>query len=527
MWQNAFDNRTLNTFASFGTAFANRRRRLGAIDVAPGNGTAARKADHLRINIEDDVAAKGIDNGFDAYRFVHCALPEMDLDAIDTTTELFGRRLAAPLLISCMTGGTSQARSINRALARVVQRNGLAMGLGSGRVLLEHPELVDTFDVRALAPDALLLANLGAVQLNKGCGVDECRLLVDMLGADALVLHLNALQEALQTHGDTCFEGLLTRIADVCERLDKPVIVKEVGWGIAPDAVQALFDAGVAAVDVAGAGGTSWSEVERHRIEPAWRNRVAASFAGWGISTAECLRNARRVAPGRLVFASGGVRDGIDIAKAIALGADLVGIAGPFLRAAALGENAAEEFARECVEVLRIAMFGVGAQTLSELRLTPRCRRRDEDLGNSRSVRLAYRTEGASKFHDITEDVAGAVRSSGVRNGLVHVYSTHTTAAIRINENEELLLRDFERLLERVAPAGAGVYEHDDIPRRIGVSPDEPVNGHAHCRHLLLSSSETLPVVEGAIALGKWQRIFLIELCSRRDREVVVQVVGA
>ena len=529
MWQNAFDNRTLNSFASFGNAFAQRRKRHsnGDIGVVSSDGTAARKADHIRINLEDDVAAKGIDNGFDAYRFIHCALPEVDLDAIDTSTEVFGRRLAAPLLVSCMTGGTSEARRINRILAHVVQRHGLAMGLGSGRVLLEHPELVDTFDVRAIAPDALLLANLGAVQLNKGCGVSECRRLVDMLAADALVLHLNALQEALQSDGDTCFEGLLERIAAVCERLDRPVIVKEVGWGIAPDTVKALFDAGVAAVDVAGAGGTSWSEVERHRIEAAWRHRVAASFAGWGISTAECLRNARRVAPSERIFASGGVRDGIDIAKAIALGADLVGIAGPFLRAAAQGEDAAADFARECVEVLRIAMFGVGARTLSELHRTPRCRRRDEDLTDTRTVRLAYRTEGASKFHDITADVAAAVKSSGVRDGLVHVYSTHTTAAIRINENEELLLRDFERFLERVAPAGDGAYEHDDLHRRTGISPDEPQNGHAHCRHLLLSSSETLPIVGGAIVLGKWQRIFLVELCSQRNREVVVQVVGA
>ncbi|MBV8367022.1 MAG: type 2 isopentenyl-diphosphate Delta-isomerase [Candidatus Eremiobacteraeota bacterium] len=528
MWQNAFDNKAVSTFASIGSAFVNRRARTGNGSLAPvDGGTASRKADHIRINIEDDVASKGIDNGFDAYRFVHCALPEVDLDAIETSTELFGRRLAAPILISCMTGGTSEAREINRTLARVVQGAGLAMGLGSGRVLLEHPELLDTFNVRPLAPDALLFANLGAVQLNRGCGVEECRRLVDMLSADALVLHLNALQEALQPDGDTCFDGLLGRIAEVCARLERPVIVKEVGWGIASDVVEQLFSAGVSAIDVAGAGGTSWSEVERHRIEAAWRNRVAASFAGWGISTAECLRDARRVAPDKHIFASGGIRDGIDIAKAIALGADLVGIAGPFLRAAAAGEQAAADLAREWIEVLRIAMFGVGAKTLAHLRATPRCRRRDDGDAALRSERLHYRTEGASKFHDITEDVAAAVKRSGVRNGLVHVYSTHTTAAIRINENEELLLGDFERFLERVAPAGNGAYEHDDIPRRVGVAPDEPVNGHSHCRHLLLSSSETLPVVEGVIALGRWQRIFLIELCSSRERDVVVQVIGA
>ncbi|HZV78851.1 MAG TPA: type 2 isopentenyl-diphosphate Delta-isomerase [Candidatus Binatus sp.] len=528
MWQNAFDNKALSTFASMGSAFINRRGRNGngGLTTVEG-GTASRKADHIRINIEDDVAAKGIDNGFDAYRFVHCALPEVDLNAIDMSTELFGRRLAAPILISCMTGGTAEARDINRTLARVVQDARLAMGLGSGRVLLEQPGLLDTFDVRGFAPDALLLANLGAVQLNRGVGVNECRRLVDMLSADALVLHLNALQEALQPNGDTCFEGLLGRIAQVCEGLGKPVIVKEVGWGIAPDIVEQLFDAGVSAVDIAGAGGTSWSEVERHRIEAAWRNRVAASFAGWGISTAQCLRDARAVSPNGRIIASGGIRDGIDIAKAIALGADLVGIAGPFLRAAAAGDHAAADLAREWIEVLRIAMFGVGAKSLAELRGTPRCRHREDDGVALRTERLRYRTEGTSKFHDITDDVAAAVYRSGVRNGLVHVYSMHTTAAIRINENEELLLGDFERFLDRVAPAGNGAYEHDDIPRRVGVPPDEPLNGHSHCRHLLLSSSETLPLVDGTMALGRWQRIFLIELCSSRERDVVVQVVGA
>jgi len=507
------------------TAFGSQRRHNGGNGVVPDS-TAARKADHIRINIEDDVAAKGIANGFEDYHFVHRALPDVDLAAVDTSTELFGRQLAAPLLVSCMTGGTSEAREINRTLARVVQANGLAMGLGSGRVLLEHPELADTFDVRPIAPDALLFANLGAVQLNRGCGVDECRRLVDLLQADALVLHLNALQEALQPDGDTCFRGLSTRIAEVCSRLGKPVIVKEVGWGIAADMVEELFAAGVAAVDVAGAGGTSWSEVERHRIEAPWRARVAASFAGWGISTAECLRQARRVAPTGLIFASGGVRDGIDVAKAIALGADLVGIAGPFLRAAAAGEDEALDLAREYIEVLRIAMFSLGVRELAGLQSTPRCRRRDDGAVETRTARLTYRTEGTNKFHDITDDVAAAVGASGVRNGLVHVYSTHTTAAIRINENEELLMRDFERFLERVAPAGNGAYEHDEIERRVGVPADEPVNGHSHCRHLLLASSETLPVVNGALALGQWQRIFLIELCSSRERDVVVQVLG-
>jgi len=332
--------------------------------------TPARKADHLRINVEHDVAAKGVDAGFGAYRFTHRALPEIDFDHVDTSVELFGRRLRAPLLISCMTGGTPDARRINRRLARVAQNFGFAMGLGSGRALIESPDLVGTFEVRSRAPDVLIFANLGAVQLKKGYGIDECRRLVELLRADALVLHLNPLQEALQPEGDTAFAGVLDAIARLCASAPFPIVVKEVGWGIAPADVRALVDAGVAAVDVAGAGGTSWSEVERHRIADAWRANVAAAFAGWGIPTARALVEARAAAPETTLIASGGVRDGLDAAKALALGADMVGMAAPFLKAADAGLEAAEDLARELVETLRIAMFCVGARAPRELRGT-------------------------------------------------------------------------------------------------------------------------------------------------------------
>ena len=334
------------------------------------NATPSRKAEHLRINVEHDVAAKGINTGFEAYRFRHRALPEMDLADADPSVELFGHRLASPLLISCMTGGTPEAKRINRRLARVAQKHSLAMGLGSGRALLESPKSLATFAVRADAPDVLLFANLGAVQLNKGYGHDDCRRLVELLSADALVLHLNPLQEALQPEGDTCFTGLLARIAQLCARVAFPIVVKEVGWGIAASDVRALFDAGVAAVDLAGAGGTSWSEVERHRIAEPWRSRVAAAFRGWGIPTARALVEARMVVPSATLIASGGVRDGLDAAKALALGADLVGIAGPFLRAAHESFDAADALACELMETLRIAMFCTGARTPHDLRST-------------------------------------------------------------------------------------------------------------------------------------------------------------
>jgi isopentenyl-diphosphate Delta-isomerase len=333
----------------------------------PPDQTSSRKADHLRINIDRDVAAKGVAPGFDDYAFAHRALPEIDFDEVDTSTEFLGRRLAAPLLVSCMTGGTPQARDINRRLARVAQSFGFAMGLGSGRALIEAPDRLPSFEVRSEAPGILLFANLGAVQLNKGYDIDECRRLVELLQADALVLHCNPLQEALQPEGDSCFRGLLGKIEHLCAQAEFPIVVKEVGWGIGVDQVRALFDAGVAAVDLAGAGGTSWSEVERHRIAEPWRARVAAEFAGWGIPTARCLIEARAVAPNEPLIASGGVRSGLDAAKALALGADLVGLAGPFLRAADRGEETAAELARELVETLRVAMFCVGARRITEL----------------------------------------------------------------------------------------------------------------------------------------------------------------
>jgi isopentenyl-diphosphate Delta-isomerase len=489
-----------------------------------GATTRERKADHIRINLEEDVSAKGVSSGFERYRFVHRALPEIDLDQIDLRLELFGRRLSAPIFISCMTGGVPQAGAINAILAGVAEDLGLAIGVGSGRVLLERPDVLPTFDVRRFAPSSPIFANIGAVQLNRGVGVDECRRLVDLIRADALVLHLNPLQEALQPEGDTDFGGLLLRIADLCHQIDVPIIVKEVGWGIAPDTVAALLQAGVSAIDVAGAGGTSWSEVERHRMESAVRRRVAAAFADWGVPTADAIREARKIAPDALLFASGGIRTGMDAAKAIALGADMVGVAGPFLRAAAEGREAVYDLAEEFIEVLRTVMFCVGAPNLMELRATSRLIPEGVQQIAAYTEQLRYATSGTGDFVDITDDVVALVERSGIQNGLVAICSAHTTAAIRVNENEPLLLHDFREMLNRIVPAGS--YEHGDMDRRIGVPPNEPVNGHAHCRHLLLSSSESLPVISGSLPLGEYQRVFLIELCSARNRQVTVQVVG-
>jgi isopentenyl-diphosphate delta-isomerase len=332
--------------------------------------TARRKADHLRINLEEDVRAKGISSGFEAYRFEHQALPELDLAAVATDSVLFGKKLAAPLLISSMTGGVEQAQTINRRLAAVAQRIGIAMGLGSQRIAIERPEAAALFQIRDIAPDILLFGNLGAVQLNYGYGVEQCRRAIEMVGADGLFLHLNPLQEAVQNEGNVDFSGLLARIEAVCRGLTVPVIVKEVGWGISGAVAQQLFDAGVAAIDVAGAGGTSWSEVEKHRAASPLRARVAGAFAGWGIGTADSLVAVRRVAPDLPVFASGGIRNGIDVAKAVALGASLAGLASPVLKAAVRSEEAALEELEATIQELRISMFCVGAGSLAELRGT-------------------------------------------------------------------------------------------------------------------------------------------------------------
>jgi isopentenyl-diphosphate Delta-isomerase len=331
---------------------------------------SSRKSDHIRINLEEDVRSS-LTTGLERYRFIHQALPEINLADVDQSQVLFKRKVQAPILISSMTGGTAEAGRINRILAEAAQQIGVVMGVGSQRAALEHPEVAETFCVRQYAPDIVLLANLGAVQLNYTYTIDHCRRAVEMIEADALILHLNALQEAVQPEGDTRFAGLLARIEAVCRRLEVPVIVKEVGWGISEKAAQMLTSAGVAAIDVAGAGGTSWSQVEKFRIQDESLARVAAAFRGWGIPTAESIEMVRRGAPDTLIFASGGLRSGVDIAKCIALGASLGGMAGPFLKAA---DRSLEETVQTLNEVrreLQICMFACGAANLSQLQATP------------------------------------------------------------------------------------------------------------------------------------------------------------
>lgn len=331
-----------------------------------------RKADHIRINLEEDVDFKRVTTGLERYTFMHCALPELDLADIDTSLTFFGKPLTAPLLISSMTGGTERARKINLTLAEAAQAFGMAMGLGSMRAAIADESLAASYEVRSVAPDIVLFANLGAVQLNYGYGVTHCQRAVDMVAADALILHFNVLQEAVQPEGDGNFANLLPKIEQVCRQLPVPVIAKEVGWGFSAETARQLANAGIAAIDVAGAGGTSWSQVEMYRAPTARLARVAGAFIDWGIPTADSIRYCREAAPELPIIASGGLKTGIDIAKCIALGAQVGGLAGEFLRAADTdGVAGAVELAGTLTDELRVAMFCAGAGSLDALAQTP------------------------------------------------------------------------------------------------------------------------------------------------------------
>lgn len=332
--------------------------------------TQTRKADHLRICLEDDVQFRQT-NGLDQYRFTHSCLPEVNLSEVDLKTQFLGKTLKAPLLISSMTGGTEQAKMINSRLAVAAQQHGLAMGVGSQRIAVENPNVAHTFAMRSLAPDAMLFANLGAIQLNYTYGLEQCLQVVDILEADALILHLNPLQECIQPHGDTNFKGLLAKIKQLCKQVNVPVIAKEVGNGISQEMATKLIEAGVDIIDVAGAGGTSWAKVESERAENNLQRRLGETFADWGISTADCIVQIREQHPNLPLIASGGLRNGMEVAKAIALGADLAGLAFPFLQAASESETAIDELIELLISELKTVLFCTGNANLTELKRSP------------------------------------------------------------------------------------------------------------------------------------------------------------
>ena len=336
--------------------------------------TQQRKKEHLELCLDTEAVTHPQGAGLDRYSFLHNALPELDIGEIDLSTTFLGKPLKAPILISSMTGGFELARKVNRNLAAAAQQLGVAMGVGSQRVALEEPSVADSFQVRDLAPDILLFANLGAVQLNYGYGLAECRRAVEMIQADALVLHLNVLQEAIQPEGNRNFRGLAGRIAEVCRGLGMPVMAKEVGSGISADVAVRLRQAGVRAIDVAGRGGTSWYAVESKRAAKPGRPGEL-TFADWGIPTEEAVVQVRQAVPDLEIVASGGIRNGLDIAKAIALGANIAGIGQPLLAPALESAQKVMEWLSAVIYEMKIAMLCVGARNLLELHKAPLIRR--------------------------------------------------------------------------------------------------------------------------------------------------------
>lgn len=324
-----------------------------------------RKLDHIRI-LRHDQDADRRKYYFDAIRLTHRALPEINFDEIDTRMTFMGKTLSFPLLISCMTGGSGEELCrINRHLAIAAETAGVAMGTGSQRVMLEDPRARESFMLRQHAPSTLLFGNLGAIQLNCGVTPDQCRQLINDTGMDALCLHLNPLQEAVQPEGDTCFRGLTDRIREVTRVLQAPVIVKEVGAGISRNDAQALINAGVRYIDVAGAGGTSWSRIE-HGRDPSGPS-IGLCFQDWGIPTPDALRHLAPLRSAATFIASGGIRSGLDMAKAMILGASLCGIARPFLEPATVSADAVFSHIQRLKREFQTAMFLLGVATVPEL----------------------------------------------------------------------------------------------------------------------------------------------------------------
>jgi isopentenyl-diphosphate Delta-isomerase len=326
-----------------------------------------RKLHHLQACLEGPVGYETRTAGFERIDLPYRALPELDLDEIDTSVAFLGRRLRAPLLIGAMTGGAERARVVNRNLATAAQRLGVGLMLGSQRVMLEEPDARASFEVRDVAPDVLLVGNLGAAQLLRGYGVVEARRAVEEVGADALAFHVNPLQEALQPGGDVRWRGVAARLAEVVPALAAPVLLKEVGHGISGAVARSIAGVGFAAIDVAGAGGTSWARVEALLRDGEVRR---PDLVEWGIPTVDALREVAEALPGTPLVASGGVRTGLDVAKSIALGARVAAIARPLLAPALVSADAVEEALRVVLDELRLVMQLVGACDVAALSTT-------------------------------------------------------------------------------------------------------------------------------------------------------------
>jgi isopentenyl-diphosphate Delta-isomerase len=336
--------------------------------------TGKRKIDHIRICLDQKAQAKNATTGFEDVALVHRALPEINKAKISLSTTFLGKQFQAPIIVGAMTGGTLEAIEINGAIAQAVEKLGLGMGLGSQRAAIEDKALEKTYRVaRDKAPHAFLIANVGGVQLVHGYGAKEVKQIVEMIDADAVAIHLNALQEAIQPEGQTNFQGVLAKIGEIAAAIEQPVIVKETGAGISAEDAKALEAAGVKAIDVGGVGGTSFAAVEYYRAtkeKDAVFKFQGEAFWDWGIPTAVSIVEAAQTVKLPLI-ASGGVRSGTDIAKALALNASLASITQPILETAVIGAKETETKLIALTEELRNAMFLVGAQKIADLPKTP------------------------------------------------------------------------------------------------------------------------------------------------------------
>ena len=336
--------------------------------TSAGGRISSRKREHVRVCLEEDVRHPVLSTGFERLGIPYASLPETDLADVDLSCSMLGKRLSMPFMILSMTGGASLSRTINRNLAVAAQERGVALGLGSMRVILEDSSAADTFWVRDLCPDVPLWANLGAAQLNLGCGVEECERLVAAVEADGLCLHVNALQEVAQPGGDTDWSGIAERIGTIAGELSVPVMVKEVGFGVDRATAARLDSLPIWGVDVGGAGGTSWLEVEKR----AWGREDLAAFDEFGTPTARSIAETRGECPDKFVLGSGGVRTGVDAVKALALGADFAGAALPLLQPATQSADAVYRWLDRFREEMKVAAFCAGVQdtrTLKGLRL--------------------------------------------------------------------------------------------------------------------------------------------------------------
>jgi isopentenyl-diphosphate delta-isomerase len=333
-----------------------------------------RKADHIEVCLKEDVQSRRATTGFEDVHLVHKALPEIEREKIDISTTVFGYRFSAPLLVGAMTGGTEKAAKINAAIAEAVEELHLGMGVGSQRIAIDNPKTERSFSiVREKAPTAFILANIGAPQFVGKYGVKEAKKAVEMVKANALAVHLNALQEAVQPEGDTNYSNLLQKICKLAKELDVPVVIKETGAGISAEDAAMLAATGVAGIDVAGAGGTSWAAVEYYRAKARQDDssqRLGEAFWDWGIPTAASLVETVK-SVNLPVIASGGIRNGVDATKALALGASLASAAYPFLKPATTGSEEVKKALSYLVGEVRNAMFLVGANSVQKLQKVP------------------------------------------------------------------------------------------------------------------------------------------------------------